>query len=324
MYGSITDVPGVKVGHYTDISSARGCTVIICEQGAVPGVDVRGSSPGTRETDLMRPMSQVEKVHAILLSGGSAFGLDAASGVMGYLEEHKIGYDTSAGKIPIVPAAVLFDLTIGNPKVRPGYTEGYQSCENASASEISEGCVGAGTGALVGHLFGPGRATKSGLGTASISITGDVVVAAIAAVNAFGDVIDSRNGQVLAGVRTEDGRSFGSTADYLKAGHRYIVDTGTNTTLGVVATNAVLTREQSNKIAQMAHDGIARAVNPCHTMLDGDIVFALSVGNEDCDINAIGTMAAEVMEKAIVRAVSRATRLCGIPASNDIIGYSNR
>lgn len=165
MFGSITDVPGIKVGHYTDVSSARGCTVVICEQGAVPGVDVRGSSPGTRETDLMRPMSQVEKVHAILLTGGSAFGLDAASGVMGYLEEHKIGYDTSAGKIPIVPAAVLFDLAIGNPKVRPGYAEGYQACANASESEKSEGCVGAGTGALVGHLFGPDRATKSGLGT---------------------------------------------------------------------------------------------------------------------------------------------------------------
>jgi L-aminopeptidase/D-esterase-like protein len=320
MYDALNDIKGIKVGHYTDLSAARGCTVVICEQGAVPGVDVRGSSPGTRETDLMRPINQVEKVHAILLTGGSAFGLDAASGVMNYLEEHGIGYDTSIGKIPIVPAAVLFDLTIGDPKIRPGYSEGYEACKNASETELSMGCVGAGTGAMVGHLFGPERATKSGLGTASEMISGGVIVAAMVAVNAFGDVIDTKNDQVLAGVRKEDGSGFGRTIDYLKSGYEYGVKPENHTTIGVVATNAKLTKEQVNKMAQTAHDGMARAINPCHTMLDGDTIFALSIGDRSGDINTIGAVAAEVMERAIVKAVKEATGLCNIPARRDIMG----
>lgn len=320
MYDALIDVTGIKVGHYTNLDAARGCTVVICEQGAVPGVDVRGSSPGTRETDLMRPMSQVDKVHAILLTGGSAFGLAAASGVMSYLEERNIGFETSIGKIPIVPAAVLFDLTIGDVKVRPGAEEGYEACKNASGTKVEEGSVGAGTGAMVGHLFGPARATKSGLGTASETISGEVVVAAIVAVNAFGDVIDTKNGQVIAGVRLEDGKGFGSTMEFLKKGHGYTVKPGNHTTIGVVATNARLTKEQANKMAQTAHDGMARAINPCHTMLDGDTIFALSTGDKQGDITTIGAVAANVMERAIIKAVNSATSLCNIPARKDIIG----
>jgi L-aminopeptidase/D-esterase-like protein len=320
MFDAITDVPGIKVGHYTDIDAARGCTVVICERGAMPGVDVRGSSPGTRETDLMRPMAQVDKVHAILLTGGSAFGLDAASGVMNYLEETNIGYETSIGKIPLVPAAVLFDLTIGDTKIRPGAAQGYQACKVATNRKVDEGSVGAGTGAMVGHLFGPERATKSGLGTASIVIFGDVIVAAIVAVNAFGDVINTENGQVLAGVRTEDGKSFVSTMDCLKKGCSFNVKNGQNTTIAVVATNARLDKEQTNKMAQIAHDGMARAINPCHTMLDGDTIFALATGEKDGDITAITALAADVMERAIMKAVIIATGLCGVPARRDIIG----
>lgn len=320
MYDSITDVRGIKVGHYTNLNAARGCTVVICEKGAVPGVDVRGSSPGTRETDLMRPMNQVDEVHAILLTGGSAFGLAAACGVVNYLEEHNIGYKTSIGKIPIVPAAVLFDLTIGDPKVRPGVQEGYKACENASSKKVEEGCVGAGTGSMVGHLFGPSRATKSGLGTASEAISGDIVVAAIVAVNAFGDVIDTKNGQVLAGVRRDDGKAFGNTIEYLKQGYGDDVNPGNHTTIGVVATNAILTKEQANKMAQTAHDGMARAINPCHTMLDGDTIFALSIGNKRGNIATIEAVAANVMERAIIKAVNTATSLCDIPARLDIVG----
>jgi L-aminopeptidase/D-esterase-like protein len=320
MYDALTDVQGIKVGHYTDLTAARGCTVVICEQGAVPGVDVRGSSPGTRETDLMRPMSQVDKVHAVLLTGGSAFGLTAASGVMNYLEEHNIGYETSIGRIPIVPAAVLFDLTLGDAGIRPGIAEGYEACKNATDANVTEGCVGAGTGAMVGHLFGPARATKSGLGTASELIFGDVVVAAIVAVNAFGDVIDNKTGQVLAGVRTEDGKGFDNTMDYLKKGHGYAVKPGNHTTIGIVATNAVLNKEQVNKMAQIAHDGMARAINPCHTMLDGDTIFALSIGDKQGDVTTISAVAADVMERAIIKAVNSATSLCDVPAGRDIIG----
>jgi L-aminopeptidase/D-esterase-like protein len=319
MYDAITDVTGLKVGHYTDLESATGCTVVLCQQGAVAGVDVRGSAPGTRETDLLRPMNQVEKVHAILLSGGSAFGLDAASGVMRYLEEKGIGFATPGGIVPIVPAAVLFDLAIGNPRVRPGAPEGYQACHNATSGEVPEGCVGAGTGAMVGQLFGTSRATKSGLGTASEKIAGDVIVAVIVAVNALGDVFDSATGQIIAGVRKLDGKGFGNTVEYLKQGQSCQGGVGNHTTIGIVATNVSLTKEQANKLAQMAHDGIARAINPCHTMLDGDTIFALSLGNKEGDLTTIGAIAAEVTQRAIIKAVTRATSLASVPASKDIL-----
>jgi len=318
MYDAITDVTGLKVGHYTDPEAATGCTVVLCEQGAIAGVDVRGSAPGTRETDLLRPMNQVEKVHAILLSGGSAFGLDAASGVMRYLDEKKIGYATTGGTVPIVPAAVLFDLAIGNPKVRPGDKEGYQACKNAAGGEVHQGCVGAGTGAMVGQVFGTNRATKSGLGTASETIGNDVIIGAIVAVNALGDVYDSTTGKIIAGVRRLDGKGFGNTVEYLKEEQSCQGNAGNHTTIGIVATNVSLTKEQVNKMAQMAHDGLARAINPCHTMLDGDTIFALSLGVKEGDLTAIGTIAAEVMQRAIIKAVTAAVSLASVPASKDI------
>ena len=320
MYNAITDVTGLKVGHYTDKEAATGCTVILCETGAVAGVDVRGSAPGTRETDLLRPMNLVEKVHAVLLSGGSAFGLDAAGGVMRYLEEKGIGHETLVAKVPIVPAAIIFDLNIGSSKIRPGIEEGYKACLAATEKEVAEGCVGAGTGATVGKILGIERATKSGLGTASCKIGDEVIVAALVVVNAIGDVIDHKTGKILAGPRNEQNNGFLSTVELLTGGiYSYRKNPlATNTTLGVVATNAKLTKEQVNKLAQMAQDGIARAINPSHTMYDGDAMFALALGDRMGDITVLGTAAAEVVADAIVRAVQQAETLAGIPAMKDI------
>jgi L-aminopeptidase/D-esterase-like protein len=321
LYNAITDIPGIKVGHYTDREAATGCTVILCENGAVAGVDVRGSAPGTRETDLLRPGNLVEKVQAVLLSGGSAFGLDAAGGVVRYLEERGFGHETMVAKVPIVPAAILFDLNVGSSKIRPGAEEGYKACLTATEKEVSEGCVGAGTGATVGKILGIERATKSGLGTASCKIGDDVIVAALVVVNAIGDVIDHRTGKILAGARNDQNNGFISAVGILTAGaYDYKSNPlATNTTLGVVATNANLTKEQANKLAQMAQDGIARAINPCHTMFDGDAIFALSLGNKTGDITVLGTAAAETVAEAIVRAVQQAETLAGIPAAKDIL-----
>jgi L-aminopeptidase/D-esterase-like protein len=320
MYNAITDVTGIKVGHYTNQEAATGCTVILCENGAVAGVDVRGSAPGTRETDLLRPMNLVERVHAVLLSGGSAFGLDAAGGIMRYLEEKGIGHETLVAKVPIVPAAVLFDLNTGSCKIRPGIEEGYQACLAATGKEVPEGCVGAGTGATVGKILGIECATKSGLGTASRKICDDVIVAAIVAVNAIGDIINHKTGEILAGPRNEKNNGFLSTVELLTGGINSNIKSPlpTNTTLGVVATNANLTKEQVNKLAQMAQDGIARAINPSHTMYDGDTIFALSAGDKTADLTTLGTAAAEVVADAIVRAVQRAETLAGIPAIKDM------
>lgn len=320
MYNAITDVPGIKVGHYTDKKAVTGCTVILCETGAVAGADVRGSAPGTRETELLRPMNLVERVHAILLSGGSAFGLDAAGGVMRYLEERDFGYDTLVAKVPIVPAGIIFDLSIGNPRVRPGIEEGYKACLAASDKAVTEGCVGAGTGATVGKALGIEKATKSGLGTASLKISGDIIVAALVVVNAVGDIIDPKTGEILAGPRNPDNNGFLNTVELLTGGtYSYRQNPlPSNTTLGVVVTNACLTKEQANKLAQMAQDGIARAINPSHTMHDGDTIFALSLGDKITDITILGSVAAEVMSNAIVRAVHQAETLAGIPAIKDV------
>jgi len=320
MYNAITDIQGIKVGHYTDKDAATGCTVILCEAGAVAGADVRGSAPGTRETDLLRPMNLVEKVHAILLSGGSAFGLDAAGGVMRHLEERGIGYETLVAKVPIVPTAIIFDLSIGKPNVRPGIEEGYKACLAATDKEVAEGCVGVGTGATVGKALGIERATKSGLGTASCKISGDIIVAALVVVNAVGDIINHKTGEILAGPRNEVSNGFLSTVELLTGGvYSYRRDPlPTNTTLGVVATNANLNKEQVNKLAQMAQDGIARAINPSHTMHDGDTMFALSLGDKISDITILGSVAAEVVSEAIVRAVQQAETLAGIPAIKDV------
>ncbi|MCJ7654048.1 MAG: P1 family peptidase [Dehalococcoidia bacterium] len=320
MYNAITDVPGIKVGHYTDKKAVTGCTVILCETGAVAGVDVRGSAPGTRETDLLRPMNLVEKVHAILLSGGSAFGLDAAGGVMRYLEERDIGYETLAAKVPIVPAAILFDLDIGSPKIRPGAEEGYKACLAATEKKVAEGCVGAGTGATVGKILGIERATKSGLGPASCKIGNDLIVAALVVVNAIGDVIDPKTGGALAGPRGQDNKCFLNTVELLTGGtYSYKLNSlPTNTTLGVVATNASLNKEQVNKLAQMAQDGLARAINPSHTMYDGDTIFALSLGDKIGDITILGAAAAEMVANAIIRAIQHAETLAEIPAIKDM------
>ncbi|TSA55448.1 MAG: peptidase S58 family protein [Dehalococcoidia bacterium] len=319
MYDAITDVPGIKVGHYTNRKAATGCTVVLCEDGAVGGVDVRGASPGTRDTDLLRPMNQVERIHAILLSGGSCFGLDAAGGVQRYLEERGYGYEVANVRVPIVPAAILFDLAIGNAKVRPGIKEGYKACVAAKRSRVPEGCVGAGTGAMVGQLMGTNRSTKSGLGTASEKICGNVIVGAIIAVNALGDIIDPNTGDIIAGLRRKDGKGFIRSADLMKKGYRYLSQPGSNTVIGVVATNARLTKEQANKVAQMAHDGMARAINPCHTMLDGDTIFALSTGTQECDITTVGLTAADMICKAIIRGVTQATALANVPSLHDVV-----
>lgn len=321
MYNAITDVPGIKVGHYTDKDAATGCTVILCEDGAVAGVDVRGSAPGTRETDLLRPTNLVEKVQAILLSGGSAFGLDAAGGVMRYLEERGLGQETMVAKVPIVPAAVLFDLDIGSSEIRPGSEEGYKACLAATEKEVAEGCVGAGTGATVGKFLGINQATKSGLGTASCNICSDIVVATLIAVNAVGDVIDYKTGNLLAGPRNQDNNGFLSTVELLTGVANSDIKNllPTNTTLCVVATNACLNKEQVNKLAQMAQDGLARAINPSHTMYDGDTVFALSMGDKSGDLTTLGAAAANVVAEAIVRAVQQAETLAGIPAIKDIM-----
>ncbi len=317
MYNAITDVPGIKVGHYTNRDAATGCTVILCEEGAIAGVDVRGSAPGTRETDLLRPMNLVEKVQAILLSGGSAFGLDAASGVMRYLEERGFGHPTPVVKVPIVPAAILFDLGIGSSKIRPKAEDGYQACLAATNKEVAEGSVGAGTGATVGKILGMERATKSGLGTASQKLAGDIIVAALIVVNAFGDVIDPKTGNILAGPRDLENKTFLSTVELLKQGYRRRQPLAQNTTIGVVATNARLTKEQVNKLAQMAQVGVARTISPCHTMHDGDTLFALSLGEKITDISLLGAVAAEVVATAIIRAVLTAETLAGIPSATD-------
>jgi len=318
MFNAITDVPGIKVGHYTDKEAITGCTVILCEAGAVAGVDVRGSAPGTRETDLLRPMNLVEKVQAILFSGGSAFGLDAAGGVMRYLEERDFGHETMVTKVPIVPAAIIFDLNIGSSKIRPGAEEGYKACLAASNKKVAEGCVGAGTGATVGKILGIDKATKGGLGTASQKIGGDIIVAALVVVNAIGDVIDPRTGKILAGPRHQQNKGFLSTVEILKQACNEQGSLLSNTTLGVVATNASLNKEQVNKVAQMAQDGVARAINPSHTMYDGDTIFALSLGEKVSDVTIVGSVAAEVVADAIVRAIQQAETIGGVTAAKDM------
>ena len=308
--GSITDVPGLKAGHFTLTERPTGCTVMLCEAGATAGVDVRGSAPGTRETDLLNPINSVQKVNAILLSGGSAYGLDAAGGVMRYLEEKNAGVKIGAGVVPIVPAAILMDLGVGNFKIRPTADSGYKACLAASSAPLAEGNVGAGAGATVGKMFGPKFNMKGGLGTASAKI-GDtgIVVGAVVAVNAVGDVVDPMSGRVVAGARNEDGKGYRDVMAQIMKGYRVVAPRGANTTIGVVATNAPFTKTEMNKIAQMAHDGYARAINPVHTMGDGDTIFAMSTGTATgvkADITAIGAIAATVMARAIVRAVLQA------------------
>jgi len=322
VHKTITDVEGIEVGHYTDLEAVTGCTVVICRQGAVGGVDVRGSAPGTRETDLLRPMNLVQQVHAVVLTGGSAYGLDAASGVMRWLETEGIGFNVGVGVVPAVSSAVLFDLTIGRSDVRPGPEAGYAVCHVAGNGPVTEGCVGAGTGATVGKLFGPSFAVKSGVGTAARCIHGEITVGALVAVNAFGDVVDPATGQIIAGSRDPQGTGFVNTVERMHGDlSQTMLGFPANTTIAVVATDAVLSKEGANKVAQMAHDGLAQAIRPVHTMYDGDTVFALATGRRtetQADVSVVGTVAASVLAEAVLRAVHQATTLAGIPAAKDV------
>ena len=316
----LTAVTGIEVGHHTLSARPTGCTVVLAETGAVAGVDVRGGAPGTRETDLLNPAKTVQQVHAVVLAGGSAFGLDAAGGVVRYLSERDIGYETRVAKVPIVPAAILFDLGVGDPTIRPGPDCGYRAAEAASAGPVAEGNVGAGAGATVGKLGGAERAMKGGVGSAAITVPGGLVVAALAAVNAVGDVVDPATGRVVAGVRSPDGAGLADARTLLRAGTGREGRPRENTTLGIVATNAALTQAEATAVAQMAHDGLARAIVPAHTPGDGDAIFALATGRHDrpVGVGTVGALAAEAMAEAIVRAVRAAAGIPGYPAARDL------
>jgi len=318
---TITAVPGIRVGHATDPVGLTGCTVVLCEKGAVGGVDQRGGAPGTRETDLLRPLHLVQKVHAVLLAGGSAFGLAAAEGVMRYLEEKGVGFDARVARVPIVPAAILFDLSLGDPQARPDAEMGYAACQAATGGPVAEGNVGAGTGATAGKVLGPGRAMKSGLGSAAISLGGGLTVGALIAVNSFGDVVDPSTGEILAGarkLRSPEDEPADTLAVMRSMVGKAILRFASSTVIGVVATNARLTKEGANEVAQMAQDGIARAVRPAHTMFDGDTLFTLATGSKRADVNLVGAYAAEVVAQAVVRAVRAAEGAGGLPAWRDL------
>jgi L-aminopeptidase/D-esterase-like protein len=317
----LTAVEGIRVGHHTLSERPTGCTAILVDGDAVGGVSQRGGAPGTRETDLLDPLNMVDKVNAIVLAGGSAFGLDAATGTVRWLEEHDIGWSAGPSKVPIVPAAILFDLGVGgNPKIRPTADCGYKAAAAATTGVVQEGSVGAGAGATVGKLGGMGRAMKSGVGTASITLPNGLVVAALVAVNAVGDIIDPATGKVVAGVRNPDD-TFADARALLRSGvNAARPRAGENTTIGLVATNAKLTKPQAARVALMADDGYARAISPAHTNGDGDTVFSLATGRWDgtADISVIGALAAEAMADAIVRAATQATGAAGIPAVRDL------
>ncbi len=310
--GNITDVPGIKVGNMQDSDALTGCTVILTEQGAVCGVDVRGAAPGTRETELLDPVNTVNEVHAVCLAGGSAFGLDAASGVMQYLEEQGIGLDVGVAKVPIVPGAVLFDLPVGNPNIRPDKKMGYAAAEKATTGSFPFGNIGAGCGATVGKLTGLENSMKGGLGSASVTLNNGLIIGALVAVNAVGDVRDPLSREILAGpIHPETGELVDSLL-YLQEHMQSEILPGMNTTIGVVAVNAKLTKSEAKKVAQMAQNGLARTIFPVHTSLDGDTVFALGTGEQSYSIDLIGSMAAQVMEEAIITAIKSAEEVSGI------------
>ena len=323
---SITDVPGIRVGHQTNIEAATGCTVILCEDGAVGGVDVRGSAPGTRETDLLRPTALVNEVHAVVLSGGSAFGLAAATGVVRYLEAKGVGLQFGGSVIPIVPSAILFDLGLIQGDIRPTAEDGETACLSASDAPPAQGSVGAGTGATVGKALGMVRAMKGGIGAASIPLGGDLVVGAMVAVNAIGGVYEAATGRTIAGPRSQDDSNI---LDALEVAISPRVQarqpiSATNTTIGIVATNAKLNKDQANKLASAAQDGVALAVRPAHLMGDGDTMFALATGRSDAaiDMNQLLAAAVKCVSDAIVNAVTKAESLGGVPAVKDMVNYA--
>ena len=314
MHDDITDIPGIRVGHYTNLEAATGCTVILCDTPAIGGVDVRGGAPATRETDLLHSLNLVEEVNAVVLTGGSAYGLDSASGVMRYLEEHGLGYDTGVARVPIVPAAAIFDLGFGSASIRPDAAAGYQACEQATSEAVMQGNAGAGTGATVGKMAGLSFMMKGGLGSASTLLSDGTLVGALVVVNALGDIIDSHTRQVVAGTRNPSGQGFLTANPF------------GNTTIAVVVTTASLSKHQVNKIAQMAHDGIAQTIHPAHTMFDGDTIFGLAMGPKlqlmtnstiaASQVSAIGAAAATTLGRAIIKAVQFATELHSVPASS--------
>jgi L-aminopeptidase/D-esterase-like protein len=318
---SITAVPGVRVGHFTLSERPTGCTVVLLPPGTVGGVDVRGGAPGTRETDVLAPDNTVEMVNAVVLAGGSAFGLDAATGVMKFLEEKKIGYPVGNLVVPIVPAAILFDLNVGGrPEIRPDASCGYQAASHASAGPIEDGSVGAGAGATVGKFAGGGRAMKGGIGSTSLTTSDGLIVGAIVAVNAVGTVIDPRTAKPVAGVRSADGKSLEDPFALVRRGVLQVSRLLENTSIGVVVTNAKLTKAQARRVAEMAHDGLARAIVPAHTPADGDTLFAMGTGSlgRDANVSVIGQLAAEAVSDAILRAVRSAKGLPGFPSATEL------
>ncbi|MCI1944834.1 P1 family peptidase [Clostridium luticellarii] len=311
-----SSIEGIRIGNAENLEGPTGCTVVICPGGAVAGVDVRGGAPGTRETDLLNPVNMVNRIHAVLLAGGSAFGLDAAGGVMQYLEENNIGLDVKVTRVPIVCAAVLFDLSIGNCKIRPDRSMGYEACVNSELNICKNGNFGAGTGATVGKILGDSHAMKGGIGTYAVQ-AGDLKVGAVVAVNCLGDIVD--NGSIIAGALNEDGKSFAGTENIMLSRYssKKNLFTG-NTTIGIVATNGKFTKSGMTKISSMAHNGYGRAMKPAHTMFDGDTIFSMSTGKVQADLNVVGFLAAEVVEKAILKAVKSADSLLGYKSYKNI------
>lgn len=321
MFDALTDVPGIKVGHTQDFTARTGVTVILCPEGTVGGVDARGFATGTRDLGPLWPTHLVRNIDALVLAGGSAFGLAATDGVMQYLEEQGQGFDLAGVRVPIVPGAVIFDLSFGSSKVRPDKEMGYKACLNAIAGKIAQGSVGAGTGATVGKIWGISQAMKGGLGSASLALENGLVVAALAVVNAFGDVVDPETSKILAGARKKEGTSWANTQELMKQGVIAAAAFGQNTTLGVVATNGRLSRAQACMVASTGHDGLARAIRPAHTIYDGDIVFALATGQITCQISQVATAGAEALARAIKRAIVEADGLGLLPAYRNFKGW---
>ncbi len=319
--GSLCDVAGLKLGHDSDPRRPTGCTVLLCEQGATAGVDVRGAAPGTRETELLAPENTVQQIHGLLLSGGSAYGLDAAGGVMRWLRERGHGLRVGQALVPIVPAAVLFDLWLGDPGIHPDADAGYRACEAARADASAQGSLGAGCGASLGKLRGSTHAMKGGLGMASLRIDG-LTLAALVVVNAAGDIYNPADGQLVAGARGDDGRPLGIIGSLREGGATASALPGAATTLGVVATDARLSKAQCKKLAQMSHDGLARTINPVHTVSDGDVMFALATGHSEAqaDLARLGPLVAELSARAVLNAVRAATGLPGLPAVAELAG----
>ena len=316
---SIMDFENLKIGQAENAAAGTGCTVLLLgQEGAPAGLDVRGGGPASRESELLKPMAAASVIHAILLSGGSAFGLDAAGGVMRYLEEHNIGFDVGVTKVPLVCQSCLFDLTVGDPMVRPDADLAYKACQNAEQGNYRDGCFGAGTGATVGKLLGMEHCMKSGIGSYAVQV-GELKVGALVAVNALGDIYDWKTGRKVAGLLAEDGKTF-ANAEEIALRKTEVVENKFvgNTTLGVIVTNGCFQKAQLCKIAGMGHDGYARAIRPVHTTADGDSIYAVSLGNVQADQDVVGALAAQVMAEAILRAVQVAKSGYGFPAVSDL------